>query len=174
MKKQTYTEAELYDKIYWIENNYNKMIQYNIIIENDTEKEVIEFIKQNISGYYTTDYDMDTYDIKVIYNNILIVVDIERGGLYLYCNKNDTANLNTNIDTIIDSLSFLHPKYYDEEYERHKIKMFLAEENERKEKCAEEIREAEITRRENKATNKKENIYMTWQEYVRTNKNNPK
>jgi len=113
MQKQTYTEGELYNKIYWIENNYDKMIQYNIIIENDTENEVIEFIKKNISGYYTTDYDMDTYDIKTLYNNIFVQIIINEITAYT---NNMTDSMICRIIEIIDPQSdffqssfFLHP-----------------------------------------------------------------
>jgi hypothetical protein len=123
MEKQTYTEEELFNKIIWIENNYvtkNIKLEYDILIENDRELQIIEFIKNNISEHLIRDYDMAW---KFIYNDILIVIDIEHHKLYLHYIENEINEDDINI--IINSFLFLQPESCDEKCDLDKINLYL-------------------------------------------------
>lgn len=125
MEKQTYTKTELLEKIEKIENSvFNKenVIVYDIVIKEDTEDKVSEFMKNNISEYCIFEHEMEVYDWKVIYNDILIVVDFESNGLYLRYLSNEIQDeteeekwnqiKERDIEAILRGFAFLQPKFY--------------------------------------------------------------
>ena len=164
MEKQTYTEEELFDKIYSIEeSNIKKTLVYDVTIEKDSENKVVELM-QTISEYSMVEYEMDVHQWKVVYNNILLVVDFEYDELSLHYFEHEmTAN---DIVIILDAFSFLHPKYKDALEEFTKTKLYLETRREKDRVLAEEMREREEKKRKEIQHEKKEKIKAGWRVFV--------
>lgn len=168
MEKQNYSEEELYNKISFIENNDDSKVklEYNITIMNNTKKELLEFIK-NISEYYISLYDIEVCEWKIVYNDILIVIDFIHKKLYL-CYVEDEI-IENDIDKIIKSFSFLSPKYYDEIQELNKIKIYVDMMHDTDVILTEKARMIEENRKEiNDNQNKQK--FSLWKSYVEMNK----
>ena len=85
LQLQTYTSDEMLDKIYEIEYTETKNSdEYEIIVKDNTYAEIIK-IMQSISEYFSIEYDRDYnyYEYKVLYNNIVIMIDIENHFMVL-------------------------------------------------------------------------------------------
>jgi len=117
MERQKYTEPELLENIDRIEWGFDCMtyreIEYDIMLEKYTEHRVIKFMFDNISEHCTIDESEkdNVYEWKVIYNNILIVVDFENVKLFLKYFENEINK--PDIEYILDLFSFLDPTNYD-------------------------------------------------------------
>jgi hypothetical protein len=177
MEIQTYTEDEFYNKINLLKNNGTRIqtdtdivhTVYKITIESEHKQMIID-IMNNISKYCIHEYDMDMYDLFVIYNNILINIDLERDWLYLTYNKCDVKP--ADIDLILDTFLFLQPKYYDEEYEMYKLKLELDERKKEQAIIAEEMRiQIEQTRKEKKDL-QTQRMSKGWRAFVETFQDN--
>jgi len=124
MKKQIYTEKEFTEKIHQIETTFSeKVCIYNITIGPKTESKVVELMSDHISELCYLDHEIQVYEWKVIYNNILIIVDFQDNRLYLKYIEGQIDE--SDIDLIVDSFSFLDPKYYDDSNEQLKTKEYL-------------------------------------------------
>jgi len=164
MEKQTYTEEELFDKIYSIEeSNIKKTLVYDITIEKNSEKKIVEFM-QTISEHSMVEYEMDVHQWKVVYNNILLVLDFEYDELSLHYFENE---MNPNdIHIILHAFSFLHPKYKDVLEEFTKTKLYLETRREKDRVLSEEMREREEKKRKQIQDAKKDKIKTGWRVFV--------
>ena len=117
MERQIYSEQELLENIHRIEWGFDsikyKEIEYDIMLEKNTEPRVVKFMFDNISEHCMIDEseEENVYEWKVIYNNILIVVDFENVKLFLKYFENEINK--TDIDYILDLFAFLDPTNYD-------------------------------------------------------------
>ena len=165
MEKQSYTQAELFDKINWIETNQDECQLYRIRKKDSIEK-TVELIKNHISEYYIYDEDIDVNEWNVIYNNIFITIDFERSSFYLQYIESEINK--SDIDIITDAFAFLHLIYIDRKEEEEKTKIYIEKQKQKQSYTDEETRGKEIEKRKNNAFVKKQNQKMGWKAYVET------